>query len=173
MWLIYYLADLARRYDRLRGFRYAPSGERGAGNDVYPLMWVDDPILSGGVGDPIIQSKFQWTVNIDFLDIPRKTPDILRVQSNMRMACLDMLEKIAVERYNTVLSIMSIDILTLREYNDDNAAGIRATIGFGLVSDVDTCAVDTKWNSDELIWPRELEVFKDLDTHFNYITPKL
>lgn len=120
--------DLARQHKKIKSFVYGKSYEKGAGNNIYPLVWLDDPIYGNSVKKPIVQ----YTVNVDFLGIPANDEDVIAVQTAALNAGLAFNEKLeGVERYS---------FLSLRDYYDDKAAGFRFTFTINKANPVDRCA---------------------------------
>lgn len=112
--------DLARQHKAIKGFYYG--GQRGAGNSVYPLVWLDDP-LSGQASGAVAS----WSVNFDVLGIPETDAEIAAVQAEAFSAGLAIIEKL--KGYPPgVLQVDRFSFLTLRNYYDDNAAGVRFTV---------------------------------------------
>ena len=113
--------ELARQHIQLKGAYYGKAYGKGAGNSAYPLIWVDDPIRGRA-----INNAMQYTVNVDFLDLPVEESQTATVQKNMQAVALSFIEKIKQERPGK-FSVDSYDWLTLSDYYDDDAAGQRFT----------------------------------------------
>lgn len=117
--------EIARQHKLVKGFRYGKSYEKGAGSDIYPLVWLDDPILGQSVNDATVRH----TVNVDFLGLPKDDADTVAVQSLAYLVGLSFNEKI--KELNRDQSVKerteNFSFLTLRDYYDDNAAGVRFT----------------------------------------------
>lgn len=110
--------ELARTHKNLKGFYYG--GQRGAGNSVYPLLWLDDPITGRTFGP----NALSWGVNFDVLGIPGTEAEIATVQGEAFTAGLAIIERLKTLPGYTV---DAYNFITLREYYDDNAAGVRFT----------------------------------------------
>lgn len=137
MEIVNFFYELARQHKRLNGFAYGKGYEKGAANDAYPLAWLDDPILGTGVNNVI-----RYTVNLDILGIPTSKADVLNVQDAAFTTGLSMIEKIKTVRHTSGFSLDAFSFITLRDYYDDNAAGVRFTIGLTQANPVDRCAED-------------------------------
>lgn len=139
MQIVDFLYNLAREHKRINGFRYGRAYEKGAGNAAYPLMWLDDPILGNSAGDTV-----RYSVNVDVLGIPdsNKDADVLQVQTDAYTAGLSTIERIKVIRPLSRFSIDGFSFITLRDYYDDGAAGVRFTMTIIQANPVDRCAED-------------------------------
>lgn len=119
--------ELARTHERVRGFIYAQSRDKGYGNEFHPLVWLDDPIL----GRSGTNNAYTWTVNFDVLGVPDGYYSEEHIQARADAIALDMIEKIKKTRFEDLkhgFSVGSVADLTLRNYYDNKAAGKRYTI---------------------------------------------
>lgn len=139
MQIVNFFYELARQHDRIKGFKYGKPGAKGAGNDAYPLVWVDDPILGQSTGTG---ATIQYTVNVDFLGIPTDEDEVGTVQTEALVVALTFVEKIRQVRQTSGFSTERFQFITLREYYDDNAAGVRFTFGINQANPVNRCAED-------------------------------
>lgn len=117
--------EIARQHKLVKGFRYGKSYEKGAGSDIYPLVWLDDPIL----GQSASPNTVRLTVNVDFLGIPKDDADVVAVQTAAYLVGLSFNEKIKElnAAFATKDKTESFNFITLRNYYDDDAAGVRFT----------------------------------------------
>lgn len=115
--------ELARQHLHIKGFRYGKAYEKGAGSDVYPLAWLDDPLNGQSLNDATIRH----IVSVDFLGIPKNDADVLAVQSAAYLAGLSFKERIRELKNETKINVEGFGYITLRNYYDDNAAGCRFT----------------------------------------------
>lgn len=139
MQIVDFIYNLAREHKRIKGFVYGRAYNKGAGQDMYPLVWLDDPILGTSEGDNVIR----YTLNIDVLGIPEDAPaDTLTVQDAAFTAGLSIIEKIKQIRYTSGFSVDSFSFISLSDYYDDNAAGQRFTLSIKQANPVDRCADD-------------------------------
>ena len=135
--------EIARQYKPLRSFRYGSPSGKGAGNDAYPMMWVDDPIRGATNGGT---NLLRFTVNVDFLGIPQNDKEVLSVQQEAFKAgilCADQINKqfdSSKVMRRDVTKVVDYSFITLREYYDDNAAGVRFTYIVETVNPADLCA---------------------------------
>lgn len=130
--------ELARQQKEMKGFKYGKGYEKGAGSDVYPLTWVDDPLAGSSANSA--GSVIKWSVNVDILGIPANDAETLGVQDKAFLIGLSYIEKVKEIKSQTGLSIESFNFVSLREYYDDNAAGFRFTFVVNARNPVDRCA---------------------------------
>lgn len=147
MQIIDILYDLARQHKLIKGFKYGKPSEKGAGSDKYPLTWVDDPIsgqTSGPANGPL--AIIRQTVNVDILGLPQDDSEVLTVQSTAYLIGLSYAEKIKATSFSWV---------TLRNYYDDDAAGVRFTYTVQGVNPINLCGdffdPDKQLSIDELL----------------------
>lgn len=140
MEIVNFFYELARQHTLIRGFRYGKAYEKGAGNDVYPLVWVDDPLSARSYNAQETGRVLEWSVNVDFLGLPENDVQVLAVQSAAFDTALAFFEKIKQIRPQTGFSSSGFNFITLRDYYDDNAAGVRFTFTVLQANPVDRCA---------------------------------
>lgn len=126
--------ELARTHKTVRGFIYGKAYEKGAGTDLYPLVWVDDPVFASSAN--VEGNALRYTVNVDILDIPTSGADVLPIQTAAQLAGLSFRERM---REGRAYSVESFSFVTLRDYYDDNAAGVRFTYNVVLANPADLC----------------------------------
>lgn len=141
MQVVNFFYELARQHKRIKGFYYGKSYEKGAANDNYPLMWLDDPIYGNAIG-PDGSNPLAYTCNVDILGIPANNTEVLAVQSEAFTVGLTLAEKIKQTRKVTGFYIGSYSFVSLRDYYDDNAAGYRFTYRILQANPVDRCNED-------------------------------
>nr|DAV11855.1 MAG TPA: hypothetical protein [Caudoviricetes sp.] len=126
---------LAREHEVINAFVYGEGREKGAANEAHPLVWLDDPIHGQSDGDNVLR----YTANLDILGIPTTKRDVLPIQSAAFIVGLEFKEKIAALRAETGISVGGLSFLTLREYYDNSAAGVRFTYQLLQANPVDRC----------------------------------
>jgi hypothetical protein len=137
MQIVNFFYELAKQHEQVRGFRYGKPGDKGAGRDAYPLVWLDDPILGQATGTG---ATVQYTANVDFLGIPANEAEVPTVQAAMLLIGLDFVERIKQVRQTSGFSTERFSFITLRQYTDDDAAGVRFTFGINQANPVNRCA---------------------------------
>jgi hypothetical protein len=137
MQIVDFFYELARQHASVKAFKYGKPSDKGAGNDAYPLVWLDDPILGQTTGTG---ATVQYTVNVDFLDIPKVESEVKTKQAAALLTGLDFVERIKQVRSTSGFSVERFSFITLRDYYDDNAAGVRFTFGINQANPVNKCA---------------------------------
>lgn len=137
MQIVDFIYELAREHKRVNGFIYGKGYEKGAANEAHPLVWLDDPILGTGVGNTI-----RYTLNLDILGIPANNTEVLAVQTAAFDTGLSMFERIKNVRVMSGFSFDTYSFITLRDYYDNNAAGLRFTLTLIQANPVNRCADD-------------------------------
>jgi len=141
--------ELSRQHRRVKGFAYdGARNHKGAGNEIYPLVWLDDPILLRGNNTG---SVLQYTCNVDILGIPLNKADVVNVQNEALRVGLSFIEKIRDARPIWKLAIESFTAISLREYSDNNDAGQRFTFIISGANPIDLCA--DEYDPDKTITP--------------------
>ncbi|WP_302605735.1 hypothetical protein [uncultured Alistipes sp.] len=147
--------NLARECRRIRGFAYGRAAAKGAGNDAYPLLWLDDPIMARREGGALF-----YTVNFDVLGIPEEQTDaaIASVQGEaLETACI-LLEHVQRTRGTHGFTVRASDLVSVRSYYDDAAAGWRCTAVLAAPLPLDRCG-DYFDEDGTLPMPQPLPVF--------------
>lgn len=135
MEIINRIYDIARQQKGINSFTFNKSYQKGAGNTVYPAVWVDDPIQGQADGN----AALLFTANVDILDLPSASNTVAAVQDWAFLAGLRVIEKL-----KQGVTVRGFSFISLRDYYDDNAAGFRFTLSVSLVNPVDRCADDVQ-----------------------------
>lgn len=132
--------ELARQHKRVKGFRYNKAYEKGAGNDSYPLVWVDDPIT----GQTLSAGVLRYTINVDFLGLPLEQVEdqVAAIQAQAFNTGLSFAERLRSTKALSGFGLDGYNFVSLRNYYDDNAAGYRFTFYVVGPNPVDRCAED-------------------------------
>lgn len=140
MQIINFLYELARQHKRINSFVYGKAYTKGAGNNKYPLFWLDDPVSGRTNGDNAIV----WSLNIDVIGIPANELEVEAVQTAAFNSMLTTFEKIKDLRKHglSVFSMGDFNFISLRNYYDDNAAGFRFSFTVTQANPVNRCADD-------------------------------
>lgn len=137
--------ELARTCLRIKGFQYYGHSQRGAGSEVYPLLVLDDPITANVVGNTL-----QWVCNADILGIPDsdKDEDIEAIQESALSVALSIYNRLVSNgRQLYGFTAIGLSLVSLRGYDDNNAAGYRATYTLSSANPSDRCLAD--WDTDK------------------------
>lgn len=126
---------LAREHEAINAFIYDEGREKGSANEAHPLVWLDDPIHGQSDGANILR----YTANVDILGVPVTKKDVLSIQSAAFRTGLEFKEKISGLRAETGISVDGFSFITLREYYDNSAAGVRFTYHLTQANPVNRC----------------------------------
>lgn len=135
MQIVDILYEIARRHKLIRGFMYGRSSGKGSASETHPLVWVDDPITAQSAGPTL-----RYTINVDFLDLPVGDLTVKAAQGSMLTIGLDFVEKLKTLRTVTGYSVDGYRLITLSEYYDNAAAGVRMTISLVQANPANLCA---------------------------------
>lgn len=131
MTIVQLIKEFARTHQNIKSFNYAPVNRMGAGNTVYPTVWVEDPLRLTG-DHKGLQS---WEVNVAILGQPGTQAEEPAVQT----AAMNIGQRLVKYLNDTRAISATYSALTLREYYDDDAAGARYTLRISTVSGLDLC----------------------------------
>lgn len=137
--IVNYFYELARQHNQVNAFIYGKSYEKGAGSDLYPLVWLDDPIYGNSYTMQETGRVIQYTTNVDFLGIPQNDAEVLSVQSSAFETGLAFFEKFKQIRPQTGFSSSGFSFVSLRDYYDDKAAGQRFTFTMLQANPINRC----------------------------------
>lgn len=132
--------ELARQQESIRGFAFGKGKKKGAGTDIYPLVWLDDPLTGSTYTTTDKGGILRYIANVDFLGIPKTAEDTQRVQNECFYIGLTFFEKIKQSRPTSQIIPQGFSFVSLSEYYDDNAAGYRFTYTLDMPNPVDRCA---------------------------------
>lgn len=128
---------LAKEHIAIKSFVYNSSSKKGAGNNQYPLVWLDDPYTGGKAVNTI-----RYTVNVDILGLPATEAEVIAVQDACFEVGLAFAEKVKQSYIGTGFQIEGYNFISLRDYFDDNAAGFRFTYTAVQTNPVSRCLTD-------------------------------
>lgn len=112
---------MARQHIKVKAFNYGKPYEKGAGTSPYPLTWVDDPIS----GQLPTEAVMRYQVNVDVLGQPSTESEVAAIQGEALLVGLSYMYRIKNEFKR--FRVEALTWLTLRDYYDDKAAGVRFT----------------------------------------------
>lgn len=135
MQIINFIYELARQHKKIKAMYYGKAYEKGAGNHVYPLLWLDDPLLGRSVGP----SAFTWTLNVDILGLPTGPANVQATQDEAFTAGLAIIQRIKDTFPAHKTTIEGFTFMSLSDYYDDNAAGYRFTITLTQANPLNIC----------------------------------
>lgn len=179
---------LSKEHKLVRSFIYdRVSKKKGTGEQMYPSVLLEDPIYIKPSAP--IDGKIEVQVNFDITCLPQAFNNY-NVKQLTEEECQNVCHSIALnfvaklrqdnkewETRNGV-EVSNYSFYTLRNWGDDNAAGIRCTINLLVDSDIQLCDVDEHFDPEKEFNLGKL--LNDVDTDnaagcvtFDYKLPKI
>jgi hypothetical protein len=186
--------NISREHVLVRQFKYDRlSKGSGIGEENHPLVFLEDPIY---VGDSTLSDgSVRCTVNFDVVMTPQAfenwnkrqlTPE--ECQTVAHSIALNFVAKLKdinhnyeeydEDEYNTSIRVVSYSFMTLRNWYDNNAAGVRCTMIITVDNPIDYCDLDEHFNPEkefdmgELLQPIDTDEAYGCVT-FDYKLPKI
>ena len=180
--------DLSKEHKLIRSFVYdRVSKGMGTGEKNYPQCFLEDPIYI--LDSTPLDGKVYVTVNFDITCLPHAFSNY-NVKQLTEVECENVCHQIALnyvarlrdlnkdfETRNGV-EVVKFSFVTLRNWGDDKAAGVRCTVRLAVDNDIQLCDLD--WHFDPT---KEFDLGKlldDVDTdnahgcvEFDYKLPKI
>ena len=137
--------ELARKHKLIKSFYYNRNYELGEGNELHPVFWLEDPIYSNNSNG----NGFLTTVNFSILLIPNKDLSILDCQDLAFSIGLNIIEKLKNDEDSEIRIKNDWSFITLSNYYDNNAAGIRFTAQLYNRNMSDYCLLNEHFDEDK------------------------
>ena len=135
----------ARQHKSLKAFYYNRNYELGSGKDLYPLLWLEDPLTGHNRGN-----VFSNSVNFSVLLLPDKEHSVAGLQSLAFSIGLNIIERIKKHGNDLGISVQpDWSYLTLSNYYDDNACGCRFSVNFTQANMQNLCLIDEQFDADK------------------------
>lgn len=180
--------NLAEKHKLVRSFTYdRVSKKKGTGEQLYPMVFLEDPIYLNK-SQPL-QRQIPVQVNIDITMLPQAFNNF-NVRQLTEVECQNLCHQIALSFVSKIrqdnknifdrqgLEIDNYSFITLRNWGDDNASGIRMTLSLLVDSDIQLCDIDEHFDPDKEFNLSDL--LDDIDTddatgcvQFDYKLPKI
>lgn len=129
----------AREHVAIKSFLYNRNYEKGSGNDIYPLMWLEDPIQGRNL-------KALFSNSVNFAILLTGAESVEYYQNLAFNIGLNIIERI--KKDTTISSVNSWDYTTIRDYYDDNASGCRFSVNFNTLNQQDRCNLDLHFDEN-------------------------
>lgn len=179
---------LSEKHKLVRSFTYdRVSKKKGTGEQLYPLVFLECPIYINK-SQPL-QRQIPVQVNIDITMLPQAFNNF-NVRQLTEVECQNLCHQIALSFVSKIrqdnknifdrqgLEIDNYSFITLRNWGDDNASGIRMTLNLLVDSDIQLCDIDEHFDPDKEFNLSDL--LDDIDTdsatgcvQFDYKLPKI
>ena len=152
--------DLARQHKLIRSFVYdRVSKGMGTGEKNYPQFFLEDPIYINDTTPTTGQTLA--TVSFDITCLPQAFSNF-NVRQLTEDECQNVCHQIALHiiaklrsknlEYETRIGmeVVKYSFMTLRNWGDDKAAGIRCTVQLALDNDIQLCDLDEHFDSEKV-----------------------
>ena len=180
--------DLAKQHKLIRSFAYdRVSKGMGTGEKQYPQFFLEDPIY---INDSTpLTGQTLCTVNFDITCLPQAFSN-WDVRQLTEAECQNVCHQIGLHivaklralnmEFDTRIGmeVVKYSFMTLRNWGDDKAAGVRCTIQLALDNDIQLCDLDEHCDSEKEFNLGNL--LDDIDTDnaygcttFDYKLPKI
>lgn len=157
--------NIAREHKLIRQFKYDRlSKSAGVGEDNHPLVFLEDPIY---VADSTLNDgSVKCTINFDVVMTPQAfsnynmkqlTPE--ECQTVAHSIALNFVAKLKdIEKYyekydetlyNTSMHVLSYNFVTLRNWYDNNAAGVRCTMVISVDNPINYCDLEEHFDPEK------------------------
>ena len=152
--------DLARQHKLIRSFAYNNvSKGMGTGEKNYPQFFLEDPIYINDSTPTTGQTLA--TVSFDITCLPQAFSNF-NVRQLTEEECQNVCHQIALHIIAKLralnleydkrigMEVVRYSFMTLRNWGDDKAAGIRCTIQLALDNDIKFCDLDEHFDSEKV-----------------------
>lgn len=180
--------DLSKQHKLIRSFVYdRVSKGMGTGEKNYPQCFLEDPIYI--LDSTPLDGKVYVTVNFDITCLPHAFSNY-NVKQLTEVECENVCHQIAlhyVARLRNLnkdfdtrngVEVVKFSFVTLRNWGDDKAAGVRCTVRLAVDNDIQLCDLDEHFDPE-----KEFDLGKLLDdvdtdnahgcTNFSYKLPRI
>lgn len=150
---------LAREHKLIRSFVYnRVSKGMGTGEKNYPQMFLEDPIYIADSAP--VDGKVLVTINFDITCLPHAFSNY-NVRQLTEVECQNVCHQIALHMVarlrelnkdfdtRTGIDIVKYSFITLRNWGDDKAAGVRCTLKVYVDSDIQLCDLQEHFDPDK------------------------
>lgn len=145
----------AREHKTIRAFYYNRTYEQGSGKEMYPLFWLEDPLVGRNQ-----DNVFRSSANFSILFVPTQKDNVEELQNMAFSIGLNILERIKADSDALIGILPDWTYLTLRDYYDDGACGCRFSVNFTQRNMQDLCLINEQFDADkEFDVKRGLEEF--------------
>lgn len=158
--------NVAREHKLVRQFKYDRlSKGSGVGEENHPLVFLEDPIY---IADSTLNDgSVKCTVNFDVVMTPQAFENFNIEKQLSPEECQTVAHAIALnfvaklkdiannyeqydeDEYNTTIRVISYSFLTLRNWYDNNAAGVRCTMVISVDNPIDYCDLEEHFDPDK------------------------
>lgn len=134
----------AREHKTIKAFYYNRNYEKGSGKEIYPLLWLEDPIAGKNA-----ENIFRSSANFSVLFVPTAKDNAEDFQNMAFSIGLNILERIKAERKSPIAIEPNWSYLLLRDYYDDDACGCRFSVNFTQRNMQNLCLIDEQFDEEK------------------------
>lgn len=158
--------NISKEHKLVRQFKYDRlSKGSGIGEENHPLVFLEDPIY---VGDSTLNDgSVRCTVNFDVVMTPQAFENFNVVKQLTPEECQSVAHSIALNfvakirdikknydlydenEYNTSMEVIEYSFVTLRNWYDNNASGVRCTMIISLDNPINLCDLEEHFDEDK------------------------
>ena len=133
----------AREHKTIQAFYYNRTNEQGSGKEIYPLFWLEDPLVGRN-----IDNIFRSSANFSILFVPSQHDSIEHLQNMAFSIGLNILERIKSNSNSLITIEPNWSYFTLRDYYDDAACGCRFSVNFIQRNMQNICLIEEQFAGD-------------------------
>ena len=138
------LYELAKQHLHIKSFVYDAVNEIGNGSELYPLFWLEDPILLNSNGN-MIRADFNFSIT----EIPNNNSEVKGIQDRCFATGLAIIEMLKKLKDKTNISIVDFSAVSLRRYYDNNSAGYRFSVTANRVNPQNLCQLHQEFDPNK------------------------
>lgn len=135
----------ARQHKTIKAFYYNRNYEKGSGKDIYPLLWLEDPLMGNNRNH-----AFQSSVDFCILFVPTAKDSVEELQNLAFSIGLNILERIKSDAQAEVAIEPNWSYITLRDYYDDDACGCRFSVKLTQRNMQNLCLIDEQFDANKV-----------------------
>lgn len=150
--------NLSKQHKLVRSFKYdRVSKGAGIGDEWHPLVFLEDPIIINSLN--LKSGVAPATINFDVLVTPQQNEnksvyaETEALQSICESIALNFIAKIRdmvkEEEADGIESVVSWGILTLKNWYDNNAVGVRVTLVLNVKNEINFCDIDEHFDPEK------------------------
>lgn len=143
----------AREHKTIKAFYYNRNYEKGSGKEIYPLLWLEDPLVGRNM-----ENIFRSSANFSVLFVPSPKDNVEDLQNMAFSIGLNILERIKMNKKSPIAIEPNWSYLSLRDYYDDDACGCRFSVNFTQRNMQNLCLIEEQFDAE-----KEFEVKRGLE----------
>lgn len=151
--------DLAKQHKLIRSFKYdRVSKGMGTGEKLYPQFFLEDSIYINY--ESVLTGQTLCTINFDITCLPQAFSNY-NVEQLTEEECQNICHQIALHiiaklrannrEFDTRVGVevISFSFVTLRNWGDDKASGVRCTLKVAVDNDIQLCDLDEHFDPEK------------------------